>query len=326
MLPPESAEPNRYLNYLHYGNALDVLSAIVLPLVPMKTVDKAKLIDALRSSSICRTRRELVEVSDVIKYFRHGASQTIDLMALESAITSSRWWQDTFRLWRCRGFSFRLACSPHLPVYATRRDVNLRIALLVDQALYYPPSVRQALRDESMAKRFSHLPGAIGWALGREGWLGEDKCWFLLNVQSDLMRTRVACLREVFRGWQRVLVGLIVGLAQLQAVSKIALPRAEEVVLTTRFYKGLRRVPSLWETLYDRTGEEFGMSPVTMRERVDLQVVGGWPAVLSSELLLLDLTRGMDRPYGECISRLECVSDDLTPSWQPLFSRDYPSL
>lgn len=328
MVPPEAAETNYYLNYVHYGNTLEVLPAIVSSVRPMKRLDKGELLDRVVSSRTCRTRRELVAVADVIKYFRGSETTQIDLDALESAVTHSRWWREVFHSLRCRGFSFRLSSSPQLKVYRVREDVNLRIGLLLDERLYYPPAVRHDIREERTVGRFSHLSSAIGWVLGREERLGEDKCWFLLNVQSDLMKTTCASLKDIFRGWQRVLVGLIIGVAKLQRVSRIALVRAEDVILTTRFYKGLRNVPNCWENLYNRTGEAFGMCPVNVGKSVDVQVVLNWSPVLTSEFLVLDTKQIMDQVLAEGIRRLEPFSNDLSPSRHALSSLalDFPSL
>ena len=93
-----------------------------------------------------------------------------------------------------------------------------------------------------------------------EKWFDQEKWWYIVNVQSDAMSSSVSCLKEVFRGWHRVLFGLMLGVAQQRGVAAIAIPSAE---VMARLDEDDPIEPcrlKSWYPLYDGIAEFFSMS------------------------------------------------------------------
>ncbi len=130
-------------------------------------------------------------------------------------------------------FSSEVSCAPGLvdrafdPLFRNcvfSSEVSLKVALIADRDLYYPPKVRHGLpAAEPMNRHISH---AIGWLLVKEKSFEGQRWWYVINVQSDLMSVPVSCLKEIFRGWQRVLFRLVIGMAQQRGVAALAMPSA----------------------------------------------------------------------------------------------------
>lgn len=295
-----------FVDYLHYGSALEDLPRILHRLGDEVKPEKSDFLNKLDMSGLCRKRAQFRMISDLVRSFGGRGTESLDLKALDSAVMESERWRGVFRSLGCRGFSFRLTSTPQLRNVQIRRGVNIRIGLLVDSRLYYPPKVRDYLRKESCAPLFFHLANGIGWILGTERYVGEEKYWFVLNIQSDLMKTACASLKDIFRRWQRVLVRLVIELARLEGTSKLAIATSEAVLMSSVWWSGdrmsnskiqtpmeLSRVPGntprCWEKLYDETAEAFSMSRVELPVGIDIQVIRDWPSVYRSEFFVLDI-------------------------------------
>ena len=144
------------------------------------------------------------------------------------------------------------------------------MALVAPPSLYYPPRVRKELR------RFHprHVRRGIGWILGTERTIGPNTWWFILNVQSDAMSAHLTSLREIFRGWQRVLFFLSLVLAAHKNVSFIAIPSAASVYRASGAYYPRRpNHAEHWSALYEGVADFFGLTFRKIERRVNLQTM-----------------------------------------------------
>ncbi|MFI5460338.1 MAG: hypothetical protein ACHRXM_33390 [Isosphaerales bacterium] len=100
-----------------------------------------------------------------------------------------------------------------------------------------------------------------------------QRWWYVNNVQSDLMSVPVSCLKETFRGWQRVLFLLVVGLARQRGVTAIAIPPSKIMAGLDGVEDVARRRVRAWRGLYDGVAEFFAMSPSQQTLPTNLQPV-----------------------------------------------------
>ncbi len=211
------------LDYLHYGAALDFLPSMLSGMKHWNSRDKDGAI--LYVNSLNKIKAKVREHSiDIIRAFRGVDEKRLSVSDFLSALHQSKRWKSLFYSLRCRGFSFRFGeCMLNVPI---KSHVNVRFALVTDFRLYYPPQVRADL-----AQFFGrHMWRGIGWLLGTEQNIDETKWWFILNLQSDALSAPINSLREIFKGWQRVLFPLVAASAWRRGISHIAIPSSSAVI------------------------------------------------------------------------------------------------
>jgi len=135
----------------------------------------------------------------------------------------------------------------------------MKVALIADRGLYYPPKVRQGLPAAELKNW--HVEHAIGWLFIVEKTMEGQRWWYVTNVQGDLMSVPVSCLKEIFRGWQRVLFLLVVRLARQRGVTAIAIPPSKLMAELNGVVDVARRRDRAWRGLYEGVAEFFAMSP-----------------------------------------------------------------
>ena len=284
--PPEQILGDGFLvNYLHYGNAMDNLPSKFQLLGSEKSFYKKDVVTYLQSLRGMK-ERDLRHLVDIVSAFGKIRSRKLNTSDIATAIEESQKWRLIFHSLNCRGFSFRLCEDPAIHT-RLKSHVNIRIALVAEPTLYYPPKVREGI--EKFCSMAAHVPRGIGWMLGTKEQVEGKNWWFILNLQSDLISAQISSLKEIFRGWQRVLFQLVIMLAQRHGISVIAIPSARAVAKARSFH-ATRSVPENWLSLYDRTAEFFSMQWTSLREPIDLQTIWYSPAVWCSEFFVGDVS------------------------------------
>lgn len=277
------------LNYLHYGSALEGLPLIIHRFRPEKSVYKKDVITYLESLKGLKDR-QLRELTDVVAVFGGISEQTLDISDIGRAIEESQKWKTVFRSLKCKGFSFRLCENPKFHC-RLKRHVNVRTALLAGPTLYYPPKVREGFKKAfSVFPMTTHVPKGIGWMLGTKRRIEGKNWWFIINIQSDLMSKQISSLKEIFRGWQRVLFQLLAVLAHRHNISVIAVPPAKAVMEACLSSSLTQSVPENWQYLYEGTAEFFSMKTTSLRKPIDLQTLWYRRAAWCSEFYLGDVS------------------------------------
>jgi hypothetical protein len=282
------------LNYLHFGESLATLSELVSRTEVEGEATEVDLLTRLETLN-SRKGRGVADAADVLRAVA-GPQGRVCLAQFRHDLEMSLKFREVFRSLRCRGFSFRLREDPILlfsqqgqlfigcrgfsfrlredPPFGNlgfSSDVGMKFALIADRGLYYPPKVRQGLPAAEPENR--HVADAIGWLFIMEKTMEGQRWWYVTNVQSDLMSLPVSCLKEIFRGWQRVLFLLVVGLARQRGVTAIAIPSSKLMAERSGVEDVARRRDRAWQGLYDGVAEFFAMSPTQYPYPTNLQPV-----------------------------------------------------
>lgn len=257
------------VNYIHYGGALEALPILMNQLGENGIFRKITLSEFLSSQTYIK-KDPANAIIDIINEFGGQAYSTINMNEFAQVINQSNFWRLIFLRLNCRGFSFRF--STNYPIYARLRShINFRAALLTDDCLYYTPSVRRDIRK--FPYNFYHVPNGIGWALGSMQLVDNKRWLFILNLQSDLSSCNANPLRQIFRGWQRILFLLTIKLAQEFKISRIAIPYAREIAKTRIPRNRNPPLPKTWEALYDGTAKFFGLNIKNFDTSFDIQTL-----------------------------------------------------
>lgn len=257
---------DQQVNYFHFGDALVDLTGFAANFAGRDLVSLRAVNDYLTQRRL--PIRRCNAFRDVVEFLTGPKGTRLSLPELNRALQQCQRWQQIFRTLGCRGFSLRLATDAFISLLI-RPDQMLKVALLTDTSLYYPPLVRRALGRISPAVQ--HLPGAIGWMLGRMHRLDGRRWWFITNVQSDIMSQPASCLRDIFRGWQRILFWLIIGLARNNGISKIALPSATAMATHLEIDAAPGKRVNGWRHLYDGVASYFDLPVLHLPRSVNIQ-------------------------------------------------------
>lgn len=253
--PLVPAEWEERVNYYHFGDVLADLAGLSRQFTGRQSVGQRVVQAYLKQQRLPTSR--LNPLLDVLSFFTGPRGQRISLRRLDRALEHGHHWRQHFQALGCRGFSFGVSSAPHFRGSYFKPAIKLKVALLTDPDLYYPPQVRQALRQLPANKQ--HVLGSIGWMLGQEERVGDQIWWYIINVQSDLTSRGVSCLREIFRGWQRVLFWSVLGLARRRGVAMIALPPVQAVACGSNQGAPPDGRLDAWRPLYDGVASFFGM-------------------------------------------------------------------
>ncbi len=198
-----------------------------------------------------------------------------------------------FRAIGCRGFSCQVDSEmkhynrQHCWSYRLGSSINLRTALLAAHGLFYPHRVNKYLRSVLLDPTHYTLDGmpAVAFSLGRKTEAG----WFIFVMQSDVASSGPSYVRDYFRGWRKVLFANIARRA-IGKTRSLYLCRSEDVARAC--YPGSRRstrISDTWQSIYDGTAHEFGMSLVRLPLPVDIQLYRSKGPVLADLFYELSL-------------------------------------
>jgi len=242
---------------------------------------KQELIEKLQNSG--EKSQFLVEV---IKSYAGRKTKRIDVQALRKDIKESAHFKSKFTELGCRGFSYVLHESITLRGEELREDINLRIALMPNEKIFYPPRIRRYLRRAWLLNHylFDRFP-SICFALGKK----TDKECFVFIMQSDLAYRTPAFIRDHFRGWRKLLFKNVAQIANRKHTT-IYLPSAHDVTRCCQPFRKPLTTPKNWLMIYDRTAEDFQLTPVLLREPVNIQVYRDLAPVVVREFFKLDVS------------------------------------
>ncbi len=257
------------LNYLHFGESLAVLTELARRTGTEGEADPVELIAMLRTAQPGKGRGG-ADAADVLRTVA-GLGGHVSLPRLRHDLQMSLRFREVFRSLGCRGFSFQLREGPQFRNCGFSSAVSLKLALIADRGLYYPPKVRQGLTTAESENR--HVAHAVGWLLVLEKTIEAQRWWYVINVQSDLMSAPVSCLKEIFRGWQRVLFLLVIGMARQRGITAIAIPPSKLMAELDGDEDVARRRDRAWQGLYDGVAEFFALSLTQLPVPVNLQPV-----------------------------------------------------
>jgi hypothetical protein len=183
---------------------------------------------------------------------------------------SARW----FAALGCRGFSYELTAAPRFRLSFPRR-IDLRFALHLPRTLAHPSGVASALRRVRCQHVVSGGGRAAAFALGTARRETHGLVWYVFVLQSDLALLGPAALRDYLRGWRKVLFAGVLNAARSAGAGAVCLAPAEAVFHAAALFRGydLRRLPPLWESIYDRTAADFGMTPGCATAPLNIQSV-----------------------------------------------------
>lgn len=189
-----------------------------------------------------------------------------------------------------RKFSFLFVRSPKFRIKFSRH-VDLRFALLLPRYLNLPLGVERALRDQRCRHVVSENRRCAAFALGAARVEGRSLMWYIFTLQSDLAFSKRAVLRGYIRGWRKVLFASIINCAASNSVTALYLSPSKEIIRPAfrRHPPAANRIPPVWEFIYDKTAQEFGMSKITVADPVNIEVLPRRRPCLSNEFFRLIL-------------------------------------
>jgi hypothetical protein len=290
------------VDYYHFGEAGMDLSDMTKHFANRQLIGLHTARDYLLNRGLPVNRCEAA--LDILQFIA-GTGQLISPHRLKASIENGQRWRQQFQKLGCRGFSFRVAINSRLHYCWIRPDQKLNVALLTEQSLYYPPRVREALTR--VRRPISHIPNSIGWILGQERRFQGQRWWFINNIQSDLMSNAASCLREIFRGWQRVLFWLLLSLARARGISRIAIPPASAVASGVDAESISDQRVNGWRPLYDGIGTFFNLPSRRFSKPLSIQPMLNKPKAYCSTFYVANVPT-LRKQYGTFASNLTEVN------------------
>ncbi len=268
------------VNYLHYGDALQRIRRADLSSDQINT--KQQLLSSIENGySNSRFIRAIVE--------SYGGSRSSRLDVTEFKLDLSRTtkMRNLFSSLGCRGFSYKFFTDMAGFPYRLRSRVNLRVALVADQELFYPPKVRKYLTRHRANHYFVYQAPAIAFALG----IITRKIWYVFVMQSDIVRRGSASVREHFRGWRKVLFNSIIDIAK-ETADYIYLCREEDVLKAChRDFPGPESPPENWRIIYHGTASDFAMARIELKRRINIQLYDRKHPIYSKSMYYIYLNK-----------------------------------
>jgi len=268
-------------DYLHRGDALERIH--FQHIEPGATIARTDLIKSL--GGVTDPNRHLVEV---IRGYGDRRRRNLDLADFSAAVARSRCFRTYFHNLDCRGFSFALKAGFSF-ITPLRTTINLRVALVPENDLFYPQRIRRYLRRKR-SHHFSHrgLP-PIAFLLG----IATDSAWFVFVLQSDLAAATPSYVRDHFRGWRRI---LFAGLTSLAAgrVEAIFLPLASDVAAAC----SEPEPPDTWTAIYDQTAAFFQMRDVDLQIPVNIQTLSRRSPYTTSRFHRFQVPHRVNTPFS----------------------------
>ena len=263
------------VNYLHFGDGLSRLTESMVDF--NRADDSQEFLTVLNG-------KNLKCVDEILNCYRTGTSGIIDISGLHEDIVQTNSTRSEFRTYGCRGFSYKFYSDMEGFPYRLRRTINLRMALVADNGLFYPPRVRKYLRRHTANHYFAYDAPAIAFALG----CVTRKSWYVFVMQSDLCKHGPASVREHFRGWRKVLLANIIDEARKTA-RYLFLCRGEDVLKSCHpDYSTPSSLPVSWKSIYDGTARSFNMNLVALPSRLNIQLYDRKRPVYAQEMYGLE--------------------------------------
>lgn len=283
------------VNYLHMGKTLDLLSEFQCKEKPgwqNGTTPRQSGPRPTGSSELTRLIRSYI-----------GYHKKVNPIELLKGLRESAEWRERFQALGCRGFSYvvdfemRSYDSQQPRQYQLAPFINLRLALLPNEHLFYPNRVAKYFRH--VVRPANHyirqkMP-SIAICFGMK----TDKAWYVFVMQSDLASKGISCVREHFRGWRNILFANVVAQA-IGKVSTLYLCRARDIERAC--YPGTKElgcVPERWKSIYDHTAKQWGMRLVKVAEPVQMQIYRGQKPVCTKCFYELSLAAWADLAAAE---------------------------
>ena len=266
------------INYLNYGDSLSALVSFFDERVP-ELCSKEELVNEIQ-----RNGKPNNFMLEIIKSYGGRKAKRIDLRALRKDIRESVCYKNNFSEYGCRGFSYVVHQPIDFEDESLRDDINLRIALMPAEDLFYPPRIRRYLRRAWLNHYLSDRMPSICFALGK---MTEGEC-FIFVMQSDLAFRKPAFIRDHFRGWRKL---LCMSIAQIikQKCETIYIPNAHDVTRCCHPSRKPTRTPNSWLVIYNRTAEDFQFKPVCHQKPVNIQVYRDLAPVFVKEFFKQDI-------------------------------------
>lgn len=169
--------------------------------------------------------------------------------------------------------------------------VDLRFAVLLPLYLSLPMSVVRALRHERCRHVLSEQGRCAAFALGTSRIESSVLNWYVFTLQSDLAFSKISSAREYVRGWRKAIFARIVNQAIKQGVNRLFLSPSVEVYRATVLSRSLvpDSMPEIWQVIYDRTANEFGMKKIFIDEPMNIQTLPRRRPCPSTEFFELSL-------------------------------------
>jgi hypothetical protein len=180
------------MNFLHYGSAIQQAD----------TLDGIRAVHADKWS-LAQTLCENDSNSDlcvIVKGYGPNRRRKISVADLRRDLARTRILREFFARLGCRGFSHRVEHDIRFNE-PLRPPISLRIALMADDSLFYPPLVKRYLRRMENNHYFSRGFPCIAFTLGEK----KSDGWYVYVLQSDVVGARTASVRQHFRGWRKIL-------------------------------------------------------------------------------------------------------------------------
>jgi hypothetical protein len=226
-------------------------------------------------------------VRTVVDTYGGSRQAQVDTSVFQVDLRRTAYLRARFAALGCRGFSYKFCSDMTGFPYRLRKRINLRVALVADSALFYPPKVRCYLPRHRNNHYFAYESPAIAFALG----IATRRTWYLCVLQSDLVRTGPAAVREHFRGWRKILFANVISYA-LESAESLCLCREEDVLRACHEdYSRFSSPPMNWRSIYSGTAAFFGMTGVDLRRRINIQLYDRKPPTYARRLYSLDLSR-----------------------------------
>jgi hypothetical protein len=264
------------MNFLHYGSALQQADA--LQSVTSQYLNKSSLLEALE------VPRHNPDLAVIVRGYGPKRTKRISVPSLERDFRETHILMDFFRQLGCRGFSHRverdIAMNERL-----RPAIDFRIALMADDSFFYPPLVKKFLRRTENNHFFSKGFPSIAFALGEKRLDG----FYIYVLQSDVVCSRSAVIRQHFRGWRKVLFAHVLREA-VDTTSNIYLCSAVDVLRACRpEFPRPFQVPKSWISIYDDTARFFGMEAIELPAPINIQIYPDLPTVPTSRFYRLEI-------------------------------------
>ena len=267
-----------YVNYLNYGSSPDALLSILN--FNDGIFYKNELVDIFKRT--CAIDELSVEI---IRSYHGKQTKQINLNSFKKDIKNSLELKRTFSSLGCRGFSSVLHESIDISCPELDREVNLKIALMPDEKLFYPPRIRRYFRRHCYSHyRFNRYP-SICFALGK---VTDESCCILI-MQSDFVDRNPSFIRDHFRGWRKILMKNIIENVKGKCKS-IYLPIAHDVMKCCHpEYSKSQTTPQKWLNVYDRTANDFNFSLVQLNQPINIQLYRNIKATMVRKIYKLDI-------------------------------------
>ena len=267
-----------YVNYLNYGSSPNALLSILDfdngVFYKDELIDKFRKTNAIDKFSL-----------EIIRSYHGEKTKRINLQSFKQDLKKSLELKNAFSSLGCRGFSSVLHGSIDIDCPELDNDVNLKIALMPDEKLFYPPRIRRYFRRHYYSHyRFNRYP-SICFALGK---LTDEACCIII-MQSDFVHRNPSFIRDHFRGWRKILMKNILEIVKGRCNS-IYLPIAHDVLKCCHpEYSKSQTTPQIWFNIYDRTAVDFNFSLVCLNQPINIQLYRNLKPMLVQQIYKLNV-------------------------------------